>query len=55
MSVENHVKALKEKHANLDSEISKAQASPGTDSLDITAMKREKLALKEEIERLSAA
>lgn len=45
-----HIAALKEKHRNLDEEIAKTQAQPSSDPLEITRMKREKLALKEEIQ-----
>ncbi|RMC34463.1 YdcH family protein [Paracoccus alkanivorans] len=53
MSVASHVEELRKKHQNLSDAVEKAQKSPGTSDLEITAMKREKLRLKEEISRLS--
>lgn len=53
MSVASHVEELRKKHSALSEAVEKAQKSPGTSDLDITAMKREKLRLKEEISRLS--
>ncbi|PID36471.1 MAG: DUF465 domain-containing protein [Rhodobacterales bacterium] len=54
MAVDAHLEELRKKHEALSLEVEKAQASPGTNDLDIVAMKKEKLRLKEEIERLSA-
>lgn len=53
MSVASHVEELRRKHRVLSDAVEKAQRSPGTNDLEITAMKREKLRLKEEISRLS--
>lgn len=53
MSVASHVEELRKKHNVLSEAVEKAQRSPGTSDLDISAMKREKLRLKEEISRLS--
>ncbi len=53
MSVVSHVEELRKKHNALSEAVEKAQKSPGTSDLDIVAMKREKLRLKEEITRLS--
>lgn len=54
MSVENHVQELRKKHQHLSDEVERAQRAPGADDLEIAALKREKLRLKEEIERLTA-
>lgn len=53
MSVASHVAELRKKHQSLSDAVERAQKSPGIDDLDIAAMKREKLRLKEEINRLS--
>ncbi|HHY01641.1 MAG TPA: DUF465 domain-containing protein [Paracoccus sp.] len=53
MSVQSHVTELRRKHQNLSEEVERAQRAPGSDNLSIAAMKKEKLRLKEEIERLS--
>lgn len=53
MSVQSHVAELRKKHQHLSDEVERAQRMPGTDDMAIAAMKKEKLRLKEEIERLS--
>lgn len=53
MSVQNHIAALKKKHADLDDEIRAAEARPGSDDLEIAALKKEKLRIKDEIHQLS--
>lgn len=53
MSIEGHLEALKKKHASLEAEIEKALQSPATDPLHIADLKKRKLQIKEEIERLS--
>ena len=53
MSVQSHVTELRRKHQNLSEEVERAQRAPGSDNLSIAAMKKEKLRLKEVIERLS--
>lgn len=55
MSVSSHLDQLRHKHESLKVKIREEERRPGTDHLAITALKREKLHLKEEIERLSAA
>lgn len=54
MSVSSHVQELRRKHQNLSETVEQAQRSPGVDDLQIAALKREKLRLKEEIQRLSS-
>lgn len=54
MSVESHVHKLREKHQHLSDEVERVQRQPGSDDLAISALKREKLRIKEEIERLEA-
>jgi hypothetical protein len=52
MSVANHVEELRRKHQVLSDAVERAQKSPGTNDLELVAMKRQKLRLKEEISRL---
>ena len=54
MSVVEHVAELQKKHAELSLKVEQEQKSPGTDDFAIVTMKKEKLRLKEEIQRLSA-
>ncbi len=53
MSVSAHVEQLRRKHAHLAAEVEEHQRHPGSDPLQIAALKKEKLRLKEEIGRLS--
>ncbi|KPQ16342.1 MAG: putative small protein [Rhodobacteraceae bacterium HLUCCO18] len=52
MSLGAHLQELKKKHANLSERVEQAQRSPSIDDLDIRALKKEKLRVKEEIARL---
>lgn len=52
MSIENHLDALKAKHFNLEKEIHSTGARPAPDQTTLTRLKREKLKIKQEIERL---
>jgi len=54
MSVETHVSSLARKHADLDRLVAQETARPIPNTLRLTELKREKLKIKEEIERLSA-
>ena len=53
MSLSSHLQQLRQKHEALSRKIEEEQKRPGSDDLVITAMKRQKLLLKEEITRLS--
>lgn len=53
MSLSSHLHELKKKHQTLSDAVEAAQRAPGTDDLHIADMKKQKLRLKEEIERLS--
>jgi hypothetical protein len=53
MSVSAHVDQLKKKHQSLSEAVEEAQRSPGTDDLTISALKKQKLRIKEEISRLT--
>ena len=52
MSISGHLEELRRKHEKLSDKIELEQRSPGSDDLDVAGMKKEKLMLKEEIERL---
>ena len=54
MSMASHLSQLRERHAVLDREIEETAKSPGSNDLELTAMKRRKLQLKEQISRLSS-
>jgi len=53
MSTQSHIQELQRKHETISEAVTVAQRSPATDSLEITNLKKQKLALKEEITRLS--
>ncbi len=52
MGLESHIEQLNEKHKKLEETISDELAHPGHDELRLMALKRQKLRLKEELERL---
>lgn len=54
MSSEARKSALEQRHAALEAELKSLTNKPGTDSLVAAALKREKLKVKDEIERLKA-
>ena len=54
MSMASHVESLKRKHQKLETEISETARHPAADQTEITALKREKLRLKDEIEKSAA-
>jgi len=53
MNLDAHLEELRKKHEALSVKVEEAQAALGSDDLDIVAMKKEKLRLKEEIQRLT--
>ncbi|MGR3570295.1 YdcH family protein [Brevirhabdus sp.] len=53
MALSSHVQELRKKHQNLEQMVASEQRSPSSDALHIASMKKQKLRLKEEIERLS--
>lgn len=53
MSLSSHLQELRRKHSALSEKVEAAQRSPATDDLAIAELKKQKLRLKEEIERLS--
>ena len=52
MSLASHIVELNKKHQQLDKQIKQLQRSPGYDTLKIAEFKKQKLRLKDEIERL---
>ncbi|GHF37843.1 YdcH family protein [Seohaeicola zhoushanensis] len=53
MSLSSHLAELKKKHEHLSNEVEQAQRHPGADQLELASLKKQKLKLKEEIQRLS--
>ncbi len=54
MSVESHLAELERRHEDLKREVHEAQSHPGYDELEIAALKRRKLLIKDEIAKLKA-
>jgi hypothetical protein len=54
MGLESHIQELTDKHHKLDELIHEEQLRPLPDDLMISELKKRKLRLKEEIERLKA-
>lgn len=52
MTMQSHLSELQRKHRALEDEIADAMAHPSTDGLKIAELKRRKLLVKDEIERL---
>lgn len=55
MNMESHVEALKRKHQKLEAQIAETARHPSADNTELAALKREKLRLKDEIERHTAS
>ncbi|RIK94213.1 MAG: hypothetical protein DCC73_06520 [Proteobacteria bacterium] len=55
MYTDSHLSALESKHATLEKSIDAESCRPVPDTLKITELKREKLRLKEEIQRYQRA
>ena len=55
MPLQSHVTELERKHQAIEREIQDALAHPATDDLKVAALKRKKLRLKDEINRLKDA
>lgn len=53
MTIQTHLDHLNEKHAELENKINEESHRPAPDSLRIMDLKREKLKIKEEIERFT--
>lgn len=54
MSLDSHLTELRKKHRTLSQKVEAEQRSPSSDNLVLARMKKQKLQLKQEIERLSA-
>jgi hypothetical protein len=54
MSLANHLEELQRKHGDIEREIDTAMNHPSVDDLEIASLKRRKLAIKDEIEKLKA-
>ncbi len=52
MSLASHLDELKKKHGDIEREIDEALLHPSVDDLEIAHLKRRKLAIKDEIEKL---
>lgn len=52
MSLANHLEELQRKHGEIEREIDEVMLHPSVDGLEIVNLKRRKLALKDEIEKL---
>lgn len=52
MSLQGHVAELSRRHQNLEKQIEEERVRPARDSLKIVELKRKKLQLKDEMERL---
>ncbi|WP_114287459.1 YdcH family protein [Candidatus Halocynthiibacter alkanivorans] len=55
MNLGSHLQELKRKHLTLSEQVETEQRSPASDDLQIADMKKKKLRLKEEIERIEHA
>ncbi len=55
MSIQSDLAELEQRHRALENEIAEASAHPSTDDLTIAQLKRRKLQLKDQIERLRQA
>ena len=52
MAMEMHLAELERRHHALERQIEEAMQHPGIDTLTLTELKRRKLSLRDEIERL---
>jgi hypothetical protein len=55
MTTEGHIAALERRHSELDRQIQAEMQAVPPDDLLVTALKRKKLVLKDELTRLTAA
>lgn len=52
MSIDNHLETLRARHRELDEQVAMLEASPSAGTLEITELKKKKLHLKQQIEKL---
>lgn len=55
MSLTSHLQELRRKHQALSQKVEEAQRNPAANDMVIAEMKKQKLRLKEEIQKLSQA
>lgn len=55
MSLDVHLATLEQRHSALDEQLSSAKTQPATSDAEIRELKRRKLQLKDEMERLRTA
>ncbi|HEY3638734.1 MAG TPA: DUF465 domain-containing protein [Rhizomicrobium sp.] len=55
MALEGHIQELSEKHQKLQEQIESEMAHPDWDEGRVAALKKEKLKIKDELERLRAS
>jgi hypothetical protein len=55
MSVQSHIAELQRKHSELEKKIAETSHHPSADPLELAQLKRKKLQLKDEIERMKSA
>ena len=53
MSLGSHLQELRRRHETLSEKVEEAQRNPAVDALEISALKKQKLRIKEEIARLT--
>lgn len=54
MSLASHLAELQRKHGDLDRQLDEALSHPSVDDLEIARLKRSKLAIKDQIEKLQS-
>ena len=55
MSLESHFAELQRKHGEIEREIDEAMMHPSVDDLEISQLKRRKLAIKDEMAKISTS
>ncbi|ANV26805.1 DUF465 domain-containing protein [Agrobacterium sp. SOY23] len=55
MTIQAHIASLEKKHGALEEELESILASPSSDDREIADLKRRKLRLKDELQRLKAS
>ena len=55
MTIQAHIASLEKKHGALEEELQSVLASPSADDREIAELKRRKLRLKDELQRLKAS
>ncbi|MCJ8519560.1 hypothetical protein ABID21_002720 [Pseudorhizobium tarimense] len=55
MTIQAHIASLEKKHGALEDELQNILSSPSSDDREIADIKRRKLRLKDELERLKAS